>query len=152
MPGNSKRSRLPSTLVNLDLGKAFESVWVDGLLLNLFGHNCSGCQIMYGIIESFFKNQRVFHRTFEAPDQHWRSRGKCFHQCASSSFQTTLSVPKNRNSNLMMNSNNLSWLRLANVVNWWKLKKIFSICEENHFDPPCLMVIDGDSFQVEQRG
>ena len=52
---NAKRSRLPTVLLNIDLEKAFDSVWVDGLLFKLLEHNISG--EMYLIIESFLKTR-----------------------------------------------------------------------------------------------
>ena len=39
---NAKRSRLPTALLNIDLEKVFDSVWVDGLLFKLLEHNISG--------------------------------------------------------------------------------------------------------------
>ena len=52
---NAKRSRLPTALLNIDLEKAFDSVWVDGLLFKLLEHNISGK--MYQIIKSFLKTR-----------------------------------------------------------------------------------------------
>ena len=51
----AKRSRLPTALLNIDLGKAFDSVWVDGLLFKLLEHYISGK--MYHIIKSFLKTR-----------------------------------------------------------------------------------------------
>ena len=50
---NVKRSCLPTALLNIDLEKVFDSVWVDGLLFKLLEHNISGK--MYLIIKSFLK-------------------------------------------------------------------------------------------------
>ena len=52
---NAKRSRLPTALLNIDIEKAFDSVWVDGLLFKLLEHNISGK--MYQIIKSFLKTR-----------------------------------------------------------------------------------------------
>ena len=52
---NAKRSRLPTALLNIDLEKALDSVWVDGLLFKLLEHNISGK--MYQIIKSFLKTR-----------------------------------------------------------------------------------------------
>ena len=46
---NAKRSPLPMALLNIDLKKASDSVWVDSLLLKLLEHNISGK--MYLIIK-----------------------------------------------------------------------------------------------------
>ena len=51
----AKRSRLLTALLNIDLEKAFDSVWVDGLLFKLLEHNISGK--MYQIIKSFLKTR-----------------------------------------------------------------------------------------------
>ena len=51
----AKRSRLPTALLNIDLEKAFNSVWVDGLLFKLLEHNISGK--MYQIIKSLLKTR-----------------------------------------------------------------------------------------------
>ena len=52
---NAKRSRLLTALLNIDLEKAFDGVWVDGHLLILLEHNISGK--MYQIIKSFLKTR-----------------------------------------------------------------------------------------------
>ena len=39
---NAERSRLPTVLLNIDIEKAFDSVWVYGLLVKLLEHNISG--------------------------------------------------------------------------------------------------------------
>ena len=52
---NAQRSRLPTALLNIDLEKAFYSVWVDGLLFKLLEHNISGK--MYLIIKPFLKTR-----------------------------------------------------------------------------------------------
>ena len=52
---NAKRSRLPTALLNIDLEKALDSVWVDGLLFKLLEHNISSK--MNQIIKSFLKTR-----------------------------------------------------------------------------------------------
>ena len=52
---NAKRSRLSTALLNIDLEKAFDSVWVDGLLFKLLDHNIFGR--MYWIIKPFLKSR-----------------------------------------------------------------------------------------------
>ena len=52
---NATRSRLPTVLLNIDLEKAFDSVWVDGLLFKLLEHNISGK--MYQIMKLFLKTR-----------------------------------------------------------------------------------------------
>ena len=52
---NAKRTRLPTVLLNIDHEKAFDSVWVDGLLFKLLEHNIYGK--MYQIIKSFLINR-----------------------------------------------------------------------------------------------
>ena len=52
---NAKRSRLLTALLNIDLEKAFDGVWMDGLLSILLEHNISGK--MYQIIKSFLKTR-----------------------------------------------------------------------------------------------
>ena len=52
---NAKRSRLPTALLNMDLEKALDSEWVDGLLFKLLEHNFSGK--MYQILKSFLKTR-----------------------------------------------------------------------------------------------
>ena len=51
----AKRSRLPTAQLNIDLKKACDSVWVDGLFFKLLEHNISG--EMYLIIKSFLKTR-----------------------------------------------------------------------------------------------
>ena len=55
MLGNAKSSRLPTVLLNIDLEKSFDCVWVDDLLFKLLEHNFSGK--MYQIIKSFLKTR-----------------------------------------------------------------------------------------------
>ena len=44
---NANRSRLPTALLKIDFEKAFDSVWVDGLLFKLLEHNISGKMYQY---------------------------------------------------------------------------------------------------------
>ena len=55
---NAKRSRLPTALLNIDLEKAFKSVWVDSFLFKLLEHNIFGK--IDQIIKSFLKTRVAF--------------------------------------------------------------------------------------------
>ena len=54
---NANRSRLLTALLNLDLEKAFDSVWMDILLLKLLEHNFNISCKMYRMIKSFLKSR-----------------------------------------------------------------------------------------------
>ena len=52
---NAKRPRMPTALFNIDLEKAFDSVWVDDLFFKLLERSVSGK--MYQIIKLFLKTK-----------------------------------------------------------------------------------------------
>ena len=54
----AKASKLPTALLNIDLEKAFDSVWISGLLYKLPNYNIAGR--MFRILEAFLRNRHVF--------------------------------------------------------------------------------------------
>ena len=54
----AKASKLPTALLNIDLEKAFDSVWISGLLYKLRNYNIAGR--MFRILEAFLSNRHVF--------------------------------------------------------------------------------------------
>ena len=54
----AKSSKLPTALLNIDLEKAFDSVWISGLLYKLRNYNIAGR--MFRLLEAFLRNRHVF--------------------------------------------------------------------------------------------
>ena len=54
----AKASKLPTALLNIDLEKAFDSVWISGLLYKLRNYNIDGR--IFRILEAFLRNRHVF--------------------------------------------------------------------------------------------
>ena len=55
---DAKKSKLPSALFNIDLEKAFDSIWIDGLLFKL--RKSGVCGKMYDILKTFLKQREAY--------------------------------------------------------------------------------------------
>ena len=59
-----QRNKKPAVLLNMDLEKAFDSVWIDGLLYKLQNIGIAGR--LLGIIQAFLSNvQIIFHKVWK---------------------------------------------------------------------------------------
>ena len=167
---NAKRSRLPTALLNIDLEKAFDSVWVDGLLFKLLEQNISGK--MYQIIKSFLKTRvtSIELNGYKSPkfqidigvpqgsvlspslfiiflNDFLSNQSQKFKFADDSSLIATGKDPSELSAILRKTCSDIEkwcadWRML---VNGGKTELILFNCEENDFELPCL---NGDICQV----
>ena len=170
---NAKRSRLPTALLNIDLEKAFDSVWVDGLLFKSLEHNISGT--MYQIIKSFLKTRVAsielngckspkFQIDIGVPqgsvlspllfiiflNDFLSNQAQKFKFADDSSLVATGKDPSELSAILRKTCSDIEkwcadWRMLVNGA---KTELILFNCEENDFELPCL---NGDICQVKKK-
>ena len=163
MMENAKRSRAPTALLNIDLEKAFDNVWVEGLLFELLEHNISGK--MYQILKLFLKTRvaSIELNGYQSPkfqidigvpqgsvlspilfivflNDLFSDQAQKFKFADASSFFATGMDPSELSAILRKTCSDIEkwcadWRML---VNGGKTELILYNCEENDFELPCL--------------
>ena len=169
---NAKRSRLTTALLNIDLEKAFDTVWVDGLLFKLLEHNISGK--MYQIIKSFLKTRvaSIELNGYKSPkfqidigvpqgsvlspllfiiflNAFLSNQAQKFKFADDSSLIATGKDPSELSAILRKTCSDIEkwWEDWRMLVNGAKTELILFNCEEKDFELPCL---NGDICQVKK--
>ena len=170
---NAKRSRLPTSLLNIDLEKAFDSVWVDGLLFKLLEHSISGK--MYLIIKLFLKTRvaSIELNGYQSPklqidigvpqgsvlspllfiiflNDFLSNQAQKFKFADDSSLIATGKNPSELSANLRKTCSDIEkWCAVWRMlVNGGKTELILFNCKENDFELPC---VNGDICQMKKQ-